>query len=305
MLARWLPAPLLACVVFLGLLMNLVVWGLIVFTLGLIKLVFRVRPVSVLLHLAYKGWCIGNAWAIKAACTELHVNVKGTLKADAWYLLIANHQSSLDIVLLTALGQLPAPKFFLKDELKFVPFVGMGAWAMDMPFMKRVSKEKLAKNPKLKGMDVERTKQSCRYFRTHPTTIINFVEGSRFSAQKHAQQQSEFAHLLRPKAGGIAFALEVLGSQFDAMLNTSVVYTGVSGSILNDFFTGKLSSIQVDIDVMPIDTSLIGDYQSDRQFRMEFQDKLNQIWHAKDQHIAQMKRQPQPQFHSKMDESAT
>ncbi|ATC93068.1 acyltransferase [Pseudoalteromonas tunicata] len=305
MLSRMLPGWLIAPIVLAVLVSNLIFWGLIVFTLGLIKLVLPIQYVGQVLHLAYKGWCLGNRLAIRLACANLKLSINGHLKSDGWYLLIANHQSSLDIVLLTALGQLPAPKFFLKDELKFVPFVGMGAWAMDMPFMKRVSKAKLAKNPKLKGMDVARTKKSCAHFRNHPTTIINFVEGSRFSKAKHQSQQSEYQHLLKPKAGGIAFALEVLGQQFDAMLNASIVYTGNSESILKDFFTGQLTHIAIEIDVMAIAPELIGDYQTDRAFRFSFQQQLNQIWQAKDQQLDVMKKQRSPSFNACMDESTT
>lgn len=303
MLSRVLPSWLLAPLVLAVLVSNLIFWGLIVFSLGLLKLVLPIKPVGLILHKAYKGWCLGNRFAIYLACPKLELKVNGELKQDGWYLLIANHQSSLDIVLLTALGQLPAPKFFLKDELKFVPFVGMGAWAMDMPFMKRVSKAKLAANPKLKGMDVARTKKSCAHFRTHPTTIINFVEGSRFCKKKHQSQQSEYQHLLKPKAGGIAFAIEVLGPQFDAMLNTSIVYTGSSESILKDFFTGELTHIAIDIEVIAIAPELMGDYQTDRAFRFSFQQHLNQIWLAKDQKIGLMKQQQRLSFNAFMDKS--
>ena len=165
-------------------------------------------------------------------CPNIEINIKGNVNRDSWYLLISNHMSWLDIVVLSAIDVLPAPKFFLKDELKYVPFIGTGAWAMGMPFMKRV-KAQLAKNPKLKGLDVERTKRSCRDFRNHPTTIINFVEGTRFTPQKHTKAEQSVYLFFKPKAGGIAFALEVLGEQFDALLNTSIIYQGEGRSYLS------------------------------------------------------------------------
>jgi hypothetical protein len=167
-----------------------------------------------------------------------------------------------------------------------VPFIGTGAWAMGMPFMKRVSKAQLAKNPNLKGLDVERTKRSCRNFRHHPTTIVNFVEGTRFTAQKHKHQQSPFQHLLKPKAGGTAFALEVLNEQFDAMLNTSLVYSGKSDHVCRNILKGELESIHITIEVMPINTQMIGSYQTDKAFRAQFQQYLNNLWTVKDKQLS-------------------
>ena len=288
MLVRYLPSFILAPILFLVFTLNVAFWGTIIFVLGLIKLVFPLSILRQVLHLCYRGWCKGNRFGLWLACDDIEISLAEDVNPQAWYLLIANHQSWLDILVLTSIERLPPPKFFLKDELKFVPFVGAGAWALDMPFMKRVSKKKAAKNPKLKGMDVERTKRSCRHFRHNPTTIINFVEGSRFTEQKHAQQQSPFRFLLKPKAGGIAFALEVLGEQMDGLLNTNLVYFGTSEQICRDMLFGKLTKIHVLIETQEIAPELIGNYQLDREFRIKFQHQLNKIWHEKDAKLAQM-----------------
>lgn len=293
MLAKFLPGFLLAPIVFFVLVMNVVLVGMVVFLLGLLKLIIPIQPLRNLLHSVYHLWCRGNYFGIWLACDNWQVDIDGELDEKAWYLLIANHQSWLDIMVLSGLGKLPAPKFFLKDELKWVPFVGTGAWAMDMPFMKRVSKEKVAKNPKLKGMDVERTKRACRHFRLNPTTIINFVEGSRHTQAKHLKQNSPYKHLLKPKAGGIAFALEVLGNKMDGLLDTSLVYHGTSETICKDMLFGKLTKIHVHIQVKPIAPELIGNYQQDRQYRVDFQQQLNTLWHAKDLQIEAMQA-PEP-----------
>lgn len=293
MLSRFLPGVLLAPIIFTILVGNVVLWGGVIFVIGLLKIVLPLQIIRDILHIAYAAWCKGNYIGVWLACDNWQVDIEGELDEKAWYLLIANHQSWLDIMVLSGLGRLPAPKFFLKDELKWVPFVGAGAWAMDMPFMKRVSKAKVAKNPKLKGMDVERTKRACRHFRLNPTTIINFVEGSRYTEAKHKKQRSPFKYLLKPKAGGIAFALEVLGEKMDGLLNTSIVYHGTSEAICKDMLFGKLTKIHVDIKVQPISAELIGNYQHDREFRVEFQQKLNVIWQDKDLQISLMQENEQ------------
>ncbi|NHV87655.1 acyltransferase, partial [Escherichia coli] len=71
---------------------------------------------------------------------------------------------------------------------------------------------------------VETTRRSCEKFRAHPTTIVNFVEGSRFTEEKKRETRSPYHNLLPPKAAGIAMALNVLGSQFDKLLNVTLCY---------------------------------------------------------------------------------
>jgi 1-acyl-sn-glycerol-3-phosphate acyltransferase len=299
MLKKWLPNWLNGLIVGWVLFSNLILSGGVILLLGLIKLFLPLPIINALLHSAYRGWCNGNRLGLWLGCNDIQVDIRGDVNSTSWYLLICNHTSWLDITVLSSLHVLPAPKFFLKDELKYVPFIGSGAWAMGMPFMKRVSKAQLAKNPKLKGLDVERTKHSCRNFRHHPTTIINFVEGTRYTPQKHAAQQSPFKHLLKPKAGGTAFALEVLAEQFDAMLNTSLVYRGKTDHVCRNLLKGELDSIFVSIEVMPITKQMQGCYQSDAVFRDSFQKYMNELWVAKDGQLVDIYAQydaPKPDF---------
>ncbi|WP_105169351.1 acetyltransferase [Pseudoalteromonas sp. T1lg23B] len=270
------------------LLVNTLVCGVVVFALGLVKLILPIRAVSELLHLAYGLWCQGNKLALQVGCEQINVNIPAEVKQQGWYLLVANHISWLDIVVLSANQALPAPKFFLKDELKYVPFIGTGAWAMGMPFMKRASKAQVAKNPKLKGLDVARTKHSCRNFRQHPTTVINFAEGTRFTKIKQHKQQSTFSHLLKPKAGGTAFALEVLGEQLDGLLNTTIMYQSKNEHICRSFMLGQLQSVHVDIALIDIASVPQGCYQQDKQYRVVFQNYLNTLWQNKDKQLSQL-----------------
>jgi len=280
-LPKWVNGLLVGSV----LILNVIIWGVVVLALGVIKLVLPLAVVSDLLHLAYKGWCSGNCLALWLSNARITTCVRGELNSEGWYLLMSNHISWLDIVVLSGLNVLPAPKFFLKDELKYVPLIGSGAWAMGMPFMKRVSKAQLAKNPKLKGLDVARTKRSCKDFRNHPTTIINFVEGTRFTPEKHQKQQSPFSYLLKPKAGGAAFALEVLGEQFDALLNTTLIYKSAGSHICANLLLGRLESINVSIEVQAITATMIGNYQQNSDFRASFQQYINQTWQHKDNQL--------------------
>ncbi len=244
------------------------------------------------MHAAYRLWPLLNLLVVRLF-NKVQWQIIGAEQLDknSWYLLIANHQSWLDIFVLTcfARDRISEPKFFLKDSLKKVPFVGMACWALDMPFMKRYSSEFLAKNPHLKGQDIETTRKSCQNFREQPTTIINFVEGTRITPEKHQQQQSPFRALLSPKAGGIAFTLATLGEQFDKILNITILYPDNDGHVMKDMLTGKLTKVVVHVEQLDVSEQVIGDYFQDRDFKANFQGWLNQLWLKKDQLILDLK----------------
>jgi 1-acyl-sn-glycerol-3-phosphate acyltransferase len=218
---------------------------------------------------------------------EWKVSGNENLSKNAWYLLIANHQSWLDIFVLSnfARTHIPEPKYFLKDSLKKVPFIGMGCWALDMPFMKRYSKSFLKKHPQLVGTDIETTKRSCNKFKNTPTTIINFVEGTRFTPEKHQIQNNNFQHLLSPKAGGIAFTLATMGEQFDKILNITLVYPQNKGHIMKDMLKGKLKEIVIDIEQIDDIEKLRGNYHDDVQYKQTFHRWLTELWQSNDTKI--------------------
>ena len=256
---------------------------------GLIKLLVPIpavwRSISVFCNFMMYCWCEGLALL-------LHLNpwlkwdVQGLegLNKKNWYLLISNHHSWADIVVLCVLFRkhIPMNKYFLKQQLAWVPFIGLACWALDMPFMKRYSRAYLLRHPERRGKDVETTRRSCEKFRLHPTTIVNFVEGSRFTQEKHQQTHSTFQNLLPPKAAGIAMALNVLGKQFDKLLNVTLCYPDNNRQPFFDMLSGKLTRIVVHVDLQPIADELHGDYINDKSFKRHFQQWLNSLWQEKD-----------------------
>lgn len=269
--------------------LNLALWGLLVTPLGIIKLVLPFKIVRRFTALAgkgcYRGWTLFNT-ALINVFNHVSWQIQGAQALDqhSWYLLISNHKSWLDIPVVSRVAhrRIPEPKFFLKDELKWLPFLGTGCWALDMPFMKRYSAAQLAKKPQLKGKDIATTRRSCQKFKTVPTTIINFVEGTRFTEHKKVQKRSPFQFLLPPKAGGIAFTLASMGEQFDALLDFTILYPDNQQHAALDMLMGKLKRVVVHVDTLPIDENVIGDYFNDESFRQRFQLWLNQRWQHKE-----------------------
>jgi 1-acyl-sn-glycerol-3-phosphate acyltransferase len=278
---------------------NIAFWSILIILFGLLKLVLPVavivKPINVLINFMLFAFGKLSVKLIKLTNkVELDYQIEGVLSKEEWYLMMPNHISWLDIVILTefAADRIPAPKFFLKKELIWLPFVGLGAWALDMPFMRRYSSAFIAKNPHLKGKDIETTKQSCEKFKKMPTTVINFVEGSRFTPDKHRQRKSPYQYLLPPKAGGIAFTLAAMGELFTSILDVTIVYPNVKGSAMLAMLGGKLTKIVLRVKVLEIKEGTVGDYFNNESFRAAFQTWLNQVWLEKDKLICDLEDKP-------------
>ena len=201
---------------------------------------------------------IAETWSeidkrIFALCLPTQWDIRGAegLRRDTSYLVISNHQSWVDIpALMQGLNRrTPFFKFFLKKELIWVPFLGLAWWALDYPFMKRYSKAFLAKHPELKGQDLKITQAACELFKRQPVTVVNYLEGTRFTPARRAQQKSPYTYLLKPKAGGVAFVLAAMGEQLDAVLDVTVVYPQANIPGFWELISGQVPKVIVDIQI--------------------------------------------------------
>jgi 1-acyl-sn-glycerol-3-phosphate acyltransferase len=266
------------------------------FALALLKLVIPVAPVRRvitrwLMSLA-ENWISGNEVILMGSGSRTW-SAEGIedLDRQGWYLVLANHQTWVDIVVLQIAfnRRIPLLKFFIKQQLIWFPLLGIGFWALDMPFMKRYSPSYLAKHPEKKGSDLEATREACKKFRDTPTSVINFVEGTRFSEEKRAARNSPYDRLLPPRAGGVAVAISSMGGIFDAIVDVTLVYPGVVPKFW-DMICGDRVTVTVDVRTRPIDAELLtGDYQNDREFRRDVHRWLAAIWEDKDARIAEIK----------------
>ncbi|MFT5851369.1 MAG: 1-acyl-sn-glycerol-3-phosphate acyltransferase [Colwellia sp.] len=257
------------------------------FCKAIIPLTFAKKIFSYLLDQMASNWVGVNTFIQKLFNkTEIKVTGLDQLTMKEWYLVVCNHQSWVDIVILQRVmhRKIPFLKFFLKKELIFVPFLGLAWWALDFPFMKRYSQSFIKKNPHLKGKDVETTRKACAKFKHKPVSIMNFIEGTRFTNEKHDKQNSTFKHLLKPKAGGIGFVLEAMGGNLHKIVNVTIHYPeGIP--TFSDFLAGKIKQVNVDVEVSNIGDDLVGDYVRDRHFKIKFQKWVNQLWLDKDQKL--------------------
>jgi len=288
----FLPAHLRGALSLVFYTVNTVFWTILLFITAFFKLImpFWKKHYNLLLTFIADKWILFNTFNQKLM-NNIKWDVTGLegLKQDGWYLVLANHQSWTDILVLQRIfhRKIPFLKFFLKKELIWVPFLGIAWWALDFPFMKRYSKAFLDKYPHLKGKDIEITRKACEKFKTLPVSVMNFVEGTRFTAEKHKRQKSPYYNLLNPKAGGVAFVLSAMGEQLHHIVNVTIVYPDGTKSFW-DFICGKIGKIKVRVETLPISREIIGDYVNNSEFRDNFQKWINSVWQQKDLRIESM-----------------
>jgi 1-acyl-sn-glycerol-3-phosphate acyltransferase len=226
---------------------------------------------------------VNNAWIAAVGNERWDVTGADGLRRDDWYLVAANHQSWVDILVLQKIfaGRVPMLKFFLKRQLIYVPIIGLAWWALDFPFMARKGGMSSAK-------DLERARQACEKFRLVPTSVINFLEGTRFTAHKHEAQRSPYRHLLKPRSGGIAMALSTLGEHCHRLLDVTIVYPHGAPKFWH-LLSGRVDDVIVRVQQREIPAELVsGDYASDSQFRARMQEWVNALWAEKDELIEQL-----------------
>jgi 1-acyl-sn-glycerol-3-phosphate acyltransferase len=289
---NFLPPLLVGMIASLLMVLNALFWVPILLMFSFLKLIIPSKKMRllidpILLRIA-EAWIAGNsAWMGLTQRTTWDVEGLERLDYKSWYLVNCNHQSWVDILVLQHLfnKRIPLLKFFLKQQLIWVPVMGLAWWALDFPFMRRHSETFLKKHPEMRGKDRATTRKACEKFALIPTSVMNFMEGTRFTPAKHLKQNSPFKHLLKPKAGGMALALNAMGDKFQAILDVTIVYP--DGPVdFWDFLRGKLHHVVVRVRTLPVPQSLAsGDYEGDPLVREAYQQWVHQLWLAKDEQI--------------------
>ena len=286
---NFLPEWLVGVVALTLLILNIFFWTPVLFVFSCLKLLIGPGFDRAMQWLA-ENWIAWNSgWMKLTQKTTWDVQGLDGLDSRGWYLVISNHQSWADIFVLQNLlnRRIPFMKFFLKRELIWVPFMGLAWWALGFPFLHRHSREYLKKHPEQRGKDFEITRKACEQFSHVPTSVMNFLEGTRFTHAKHLAQRSPYRHLLKPKAGGIALALNALGDKFDSLLNITIAYPDGIPTFWG-FLCGRIKRVVVRISSMKIPQHFLrGDYEGDREFQSAFQQWVLDLWNEKD---AQMDR---------------
>jgi 1-acyl-sn-glycerol-3-phosphate acyltransferase len=277
------------------LVLNTLFWCTPVFAGALVKLVLPFtavrRPVDRFLNACADAWVACNSgWMRLTQRTAWDVEGAEALRRSDWYLVNCNHQSWVDIFVLQHVlrGRIPLLKFFLKQQLIYVPVIGLAWWALDFPFMRRHGKQALRRRPELRRQDHQATLRACRKFSLVPTSVMNFAEGTRFTPDKHEAQGSPYRHLLKPRAGALALTLNAMGERFRSLVDATIVYPDGVPSFW-DFLCGRVPRVVVRLRQLPIPAGFAaGDYAADPAFRRTFQRWLGNLWEEKDRQVEEL-----------------
>jgi 1-acyl-sn-glycerol-3-phosphate acyltransferase len=289
---NFLPSSLVGVIAGFLLFINVIFWVPILYVFSIPKIFLTwpplLRIINSILNWIGENWLSGNSgWMRLTQKTKWDVQGMEGLNYHGRYLVVSNHQSWVDILVMQRLlnRRIPLLKFFIKRELIKVPLMGLAWWALDYPFLYRHSAEYLKEHPEQKGKDYEATRKACEKFGTVPTSVMNFLEGTRFTKAKRDRQKSEYKFLLRPKSGGLALALDVLGEKFHSLLDITIVYPDGIPTFW-EFLCGKVKRITVRMRTLEIPKQFLhGDYEGDPVFRDAMHKWVQQLWRDKDKQI--------------------
>jgi 1-acyl-sn-glycerol-3-phosphate acyltransferase len=230
-------------------------------------------------------WTTANRWMIQRlnlVSPEIHWEGREHLSPAQWYLVVCNHQTWADILLLQTylLDDIPPLKFFTKSQLIWLPFVGQAMYVLGFPFVKRVSREQIKKNPSLRSADKDNVIKACEGLKNHPSTILNFAEGTRRTEEKHRLQDYAFKHLLKPKAGGINYTLDGMGSHLNGLVDVTIIYPDGAPRFW-DFLQGKSGRVIFDARYRPL-PEFSAEQAGETQHKAEVAQWVQRLWEEKD-----------------------
>jgi len=271
----------------LMMILNTVFWLPLILTAIFLKFIpsaYTKKMANTILNFLVTTWISVNS-LILGFTKNIRWNLSGleNLNMKKNYLVLSNHQSWSDILILQKLlnRKVPMLRFFIKQSLIWVPVLGLAWWALDYPFMKRHTKAEIARKPHLAGKDVEATRKACEKYKTIPVSVMNFVEGSRFTEKKRVEGQSRYKNLLNPRPGGTGLVLTSMGGYLSDILNVTIKY-GENRRSFWGFLSGRVKEITVVVETIPVTEELKGDFHSDQEYRERFINWLNNLWQEKD-----------------------
>ena len=202
---------------------------------------------------------------------------------------LSNHQSWADIFIVQMITnrKVPMLKFFMKFVLIYVPVIGICWWALDMPFLKRYSKDQLERNPSLRGKDFASMKRSLKSIVSIQSLFLVLPKVPDSLQQKYKDQNSPSIICLNPKKED--WLPQYQQCQDSIRLLTSQLFTNQKKKLLG-FLERNMNNARIFVQSLDIpDKFKISQLHENDGLRKEFKDWLNEIWHKKDKLINENK----------------
>ena len=221
---------------------------------------------------------------------EWDISLPEGISRTGRYLVFCNHQSGVDILALQHCLNRRAPfgRYLLKQQLIWVPVLGVAWWALDMAFLRRYSKQELLRNPSLRGKDLENAARACEKLKHIPVSMMTFPEGTRFTEAKRVQQNSPFRYLLRPRYGGVGQVLYSFNETLDGLIDVTIIYPDGTPTVWQ-FLSGQVRKISIHVQLLPIGERIRGrNFREDSEAKSYLISWLNDIWLEKEQRLSKV-----------------
>ncbi len=203
------------------------------------------------------------------------------LSRDNIYIMIANHQSWFDILLITCFihPDTSLIKFVMKQELLWqLPFASWFCYLNGFPILKRKSDEKSRHH------DLSAITAACKSMCDTPGTLMSFPEGTRFSTKKKQAKQSPFQSLLPPKPKGLSLSIEAMHTHLAGVIDLTIIYHHQRASI-GDFLLGRMRDVDLHYQLLSNEQLCLQGNKNLNEHKPEFAAWLNNLWCQKDQAI--------------------
>ena len=242
------------------------------------------RALTKRMDVAIDLWVSANRGLLRALrSVDLEVVwPQAPLRRDQWCMVVSNHQAWADIILLQTVLRpaLPPLKFFTKQQLIWLPLAGLAMKLLGFPYVRRGRPSSAdGSRAEAASKDREATLAACAVFRNHPTAVLSFLEGTRFTPAKQAAQGARFERLLNPRIGGLSYVLTGLGEQLHQLVDVTIFYPdGAPGFWA--FLSGRRRRARMWIEAHEVTAAMRGPDAATQ--RAELTPLIESLWCAKD-----------------------
>lgn len=250
----------------------------LIVVLNLVQAVsFLLLPISRRAVRRVNGWCARSIWGMWVLMAERQNGMQIRITGDAIpprenSLVLANHQSMTDVLLLLCLAwrarRLGDMKWFVKRIVRYVPGPGVGMWLLDCIFLERDwLKDR-------KDIDTLFRKYKAEEI---PLFLVSFLEGTRLTpkklaaAQAFAKERGHYVpkHTLVPRTKGFAFTVTGLREHLDAVYDVTIGYDGSPPPSLFACFAGDVRRLDLhvrrfDVASLPAGEEALANWALDR-----------------------------------------
>lgn len=205
---------------------------------------------------SFFNWVQGIS-TILQNCTKITINGdRNAYKRQDRVLLLANHQSWVDILILYAAFKVPLT-FIMKSSLRRIPFLGWAFRIFRFPLIERKTTDRSAwKKPILDFIE-----------RGVVCPLVLFPEGTRYNQEK--ARRSKHPHLLNPHVD----ALQLVLPHYERVIDVTIKYEQTDISVIR-LLQGRIKHVQ--LTVKDVTSNLPA-----QQTRSSLYRTLNAIWEEK------------------------